>query len=325
MPPNLYEFSLVKRHFGEPVFWCLGTGIPSLKLTGKLGERLVHGRRPCLHETSDASTTMAARTVRAVTKNLAGLSGRAQVGESARAHRLGVAAEAFAHTTLYAKSLTGLAAAIARVGDFDHAAAAARTITDPDAQAQALTELANVAAQAGDPDRAEALADDAEALARTITDPDYQVLAEFVEAVAYAGDPARAEALARTITDPHAQAQAQAFSGLADVAARAGDRDRAYQLADDAEALARTRLAHRIPELDGLSRDLGRLLDRLQGPHGEVEVRRPRRGDGCQHVHVVRLSDAHAAYAVGEPGPLGELYRRGPLREHVQDPHLVSF
>jgi tetratricopeptide (TPR) repeat protein len=301
---------------------------------------------------------MAARTVRAVTKNLAGLSGRAQVGESARAHRLGVAAEAFAHTTLYAKSLTGLAAAIARVGDFDHAAAAARTITDPDAQAQALTELANVAAQAGDPDRAEALArtiigpytqaqaltgladvaaraddrdrayqlaDDAEALARTITDPDYQVLAEFVEAVAYAGDPARAEALARTITDPHAQAQAQAFSGLADVAARAGDRDRAYQLADDAEALARTRLAHRIPELDGLSRDLGRLLDRLQGPHGEVEVRRPRRGDGCQHVHVVRLSDAHAAYAVGEPGPLGELYRRGPLREHVQDPHLVSF
>ena len=244
----------LKRHFGEPVFWCLGTGLPSLKLTGKLGERLVHGRRPCLHETSDASTTMAARTVRAVTKNLAGLSGRAQVGESARAHRLGVAAEAFAHTTLYAKSLTGLAAAIARVGDFDHAAAAARTITDP-----------------------------------------------------------------------HAQAQAQAFSGLADVAARAGDRDRAYQLADDAEALARTRLAHRIPELDGLSRDLGRLLDRLQGPHGEVEVRRPRRGDGCQHVHVVRLSDAHAAYAVGEPGPLGELYRRGPLREHVQDPHLVSF
>jgi tetratricopeptide (TPR) repeat protein len=285
MPPNLYEFSLVKRHFGEPVFWCLGTGIPSLKLTGKLGERLVHGRRPCLHETSDASTTMAARTVRAVTKNLAGLSGRAQVGESARAHRLGVAAEAFAHTTLYAKSLTGLAAAIARVGDFDHAAAAARTITDPDAQAQALTELANVAAQAGDPDRA--------------------------------------EALARTIIGPYTQAQA--LTGLADVAARAGDRDRAYQLADDAEALARTRLAHRIPELDGLSRDLGRLLDRLQGPHGEVEVRRPRRGDGCQHVHVVRLSDAHAAYAVGEPGPLGELYRRGPLREHVQDPHLVSF
>jgi hypothetical protein len=104
-----------------------------------------------------------------------------------------------------------------------------------------------------------------------------------------------------------------------------GPRPRRENIFSQARGRIYSRLAHRIPELDGLSRDLGRLLDRLQGPHGEVEVRRPRRGDGCQHVHVVRLGDAHAAYAVGEPGPLGELYRRGPLREHVQDPHLVSF
>ena len=56
---------LLIRHLGLPA-----------ERPGKLGKRLIHSRRPGHHGIKDASTTMAARTISAVTKNLTGLPGR---------------------------------------------------------------------------------------------------------------------------------------------------------------------------------------------------------------------------------------------------------
>jgi Tfp pilus assembly protein PilF len=169
-------------------------------------------------------------------------------------------------------ALIDLAIAIAKSGDLDRAEAVARSITDPERQAEALTGLVAAVAEAGDRGRARQLAADTETLARTITDPDSRgwTLAALVTAVAAAGDLDRAEALARTIADPGRQARsladlatvaaragdvgraqvlagaiadlrrrARALASLATAIAQAGDRDRAYQLAADAEALAR--------------------------------------------------------------------------------------
>ena len=70
--------------------------------------------------------------------------------------------------------------------------------------ASVLADLAEAAAEAGDLDRAQALAEQAEAAARSITDPDRQAeaLAGVAAAMARAGDLDRAQALARSINDP---------------------------------------------------------------------------------------------------------------------------
>ena len=67
-----------------------------------------------------------------------------------------------------------------------------------------LADLAEGAAGAGDMQRAQVLAEQAEAAARSITDPDRQaqVLADLAGAAARAGDLDRAQALARSITNP---------------------------------------------------------------------------------------------------------------------------
>jgi lipopolysaccharide biosynthesis regulator YciM len=152
-----------------------------------------------------------------------------------------------------ARALASVATAIARDGDPDRAEALTRTITNPGVHADTLTSLAGIAAQAGNSDRAFLLAAEAEALARTLTNPDDRVslLAGVATVVAQAGDPDGAEALARTITVSTgeadsltllaaAAAQARALAGVTAAIAQAGHLDRAFRLATEAEALART-------------------------------------------------------------------------------------
>jgi lipopolysaccharide biosynthesis regulator YciM len=174
----------------------------------------------------------------------------AQAGDPDRAEAL---ARTITNPHARARALASVATAIARDGDPDRAEALARTITNPGVQADTLTSLAGVAAQADNPDRAFLLAAEAEALARTLTNADDRVslLAGVATVVARAGDPDGAEALARTITVgtgeadsltllAAATAQASALTGVTAAIAQAGHLDRAFRLAAEAEALART-------------------------------------------------------------------------------------
>jgi tetratricopeptide (TPR) repeat protein len=174
----------------------------------------------------------------------------AQAGDPDRAEAL---ARNITNPHARARALASVAIAIARDGDPDRAEALARTITNPGVQADTLTSLAGVAAQADNPDRAFLLAAEAEALARTLTNADDRVslLAGVATVVARAGDPDGAEALARTITVgtgeadsltllAAATAQASALTGVTAAIAQAGHLDRAFRLAAEAEALART-------------------------------------------------------------------------------------
>ncbi|HYB86690.1 MAG TPA: trypsin-like peptidase domain-containing protein [Streptosporangiaceae bacterium] len=129
-------------------------------------------------------------------------------------------------------ALAALVAAVARAGDLDYAEGLASSVADPSHKDWALAELVTAAAAAGDLDRAEGLA-------RTIDDPGRQArsLADLATVVAGAGHVGRAQVLADTIADP--RRRTRALASLATAIAQAGDRDRAYQLAGDAEVCAR--------------------------------------------------------------------------------------
>ena len=168
----------------------------------------------------------------------------ARAGDPERANRLADDVKALARTDpmLRRDTLIELASAAAQTGDPAQAEALARSLTDPGAQAQALARLATAAAQAADPERVYRLAVDAEAGARalTLTDPEAQedILTELTTAVAGVGDLDWARTLARTVTRPGAHVWALARGATA--AARAVEPERAYRLAAEAEAEART-------------------------------------------------------------------------------------
>ena len=175
-----------------------------------------------------------ARTLSALAEAAAG------AGDPDRAEALAGQAEAAARaiTDPYqrARTLGDLVESAARAGQFGRVKAVARAITDPDQQARALAILA--AAGADDLDRAKA--------ARAMTDPDRRArtLSTLAVAAAEAGDPDRAKALAgqaeaaaRAITSP--SQRARTLSTLAVAAAETGDPDRAKALAGQAEAAAR--------------------------------------------------------------------------------------
>ena len=170
-----------------------------------------------------------------------------------------------------AEALAGVAIAVARAGDLDRAQELARSITDLARRARAL---AGVAEATGDLDRAQALAEQAEATAWSITDAGRQAeaLADVAMAAAGAGDLGRALELSRSISSPGRQArgvggrgdsawrgpvtwtgrrnwpgqsatqarQAEALEGMAVSVARAGELDRAQALAEQAEAAAQS-------------------------------------------------------------------------------------
>ena len=116
----------------------------------------------------------------------------------------------------------------------EQAEAAAWSITDPGRQAEALAGVAIAAAGAGDLDRALELAPVDQRPGRQA-----EALAGVAVAAAGAGDLDRARGrLARSISDPGRQAEA--LAGVAVAAARAGDLDRAQALAEQAEAAAQS-------------------------------------------------------------------------------------
>jgi hypothetical protein len=119
--------------------------------------------------------------------------------------------------------------ALIRVGPLDQAEAAVRSSLHADEKTTALARLAARAAGAGDPDRARRLAVEAESLARgaapDVPGPELIVLAE---ALAEAGDLARAESSARLVRE--ARPRLTTLLALADRWAGAGDPDQAHRL-----------------------------------------------------------------------------------------------
>ena len=127
-----------------------------------------------------------------------------------------------------------------RLGNSARAEALASSITDPDVQARALATVAKALAEAGDLDQARQVAQRAEATARSSTYPARQArtLAAVAKALAAAGDLGRAEAAVRGIADP--DVQARALVDVAEALGGAGDLDQARQVAQRAEAIARS-------------------------------------------------------------------------------------
>lgn len=126
-----------------------------------------------------------------------------------------------------------LASVWGSLGQYERAAALARTLIDPIEQARATAELAAALATAGQLDRAEAIA-------QSIEGPSWQAraLAEVAAMRVANGQPERAEAIARSVTGPYWQARV--LADLAIAVAAAQEPDRAGKLADDAERLARS-------------------------------------------------------------------------------------
>ena len=182
----------------------------------------------------------------------------AEAGDPDRAYRL--ATDAVDLTQIIwdpeqrARRLTELVTAIAQAGDLDCAyrlaadvEALARTITDPSSQANALIKLVAAIPQAGDPDRAYRLAADVVALARRLGDGAVQAwtLTDLVTAIAQAAGPGGKIPL--TAASPRRPVSGEGPSTRKIThwlkrrhIQRPGDPDRAYRLAADFEALART-------------------------------------------------------------------------------------
>ncbi len=166
----------------------------------------------------------------------------AAAGDLERAGTLAGQAEALARSVTHpyeqAQALAGVAPAVAAAGDPARAEALACSIPDRHWRARALAGVAGAVAAAGDPAHGRTLTEQVEAIARSDRQPFSQalVLPDIAEAVAAAGDLARAEAIARSLTHPSAQAQALAV--VAPAVAAAGD-------PAHAEALARS-----IPDLE---------------------------------------------------------------------------
>ncbi|MEU6556044.1 hypothetical protein ABZ915_38205, partial [Streptomyces sp. NPDC046915] len=145
----------------------------------------------------------------------------ATIGQPNRAEQL---ARALTDPWERARTLAGVAGAVAAAGDHDRAEQIARTITDPSERARALAAVAGAVAAAGDHDRAEQIA-----LATTDPSERAQALAAVAGAVAAAGDHDRAEQIARTITDPWERAHA--LAAVAGAVVATGDHKRAEQIA----------------------------------------------------------------------------------------------
>jgi hypothetical protein len=129
-------------------------------------------------------------------------------------------------------ALGTLVAVLARI-DIERAESLAATIADSDVRDTALTSLLSSVAETGDLDRAQSLAT---AIKRKASRT--QALVALMLTVARSGDLAGAERIADTITDP--RNHAVALSGLAIALVEQGMVKEAWQVAADAEALART-------------------------------------------------------------------------------------
>lgn len=181
--------------------------------------------------------------------------------------------------TLQEWPLAEVVAAIASAGDYERAEALARSIRDPYWEALALTKASRAAAAAGDSDRARQFVANAEVLAHRLK-PGAQAaaMAEVARVTAALGNhdqarhlAVRAESIARHLTDRYSRTralrklvraaagvgdydwaenlalhlaepswQAHALTEVAHATAAIGDDDRARQLAERAEALARS-------------------------------------------------------------------------------------
>ncbi|GFJ95560.1 hypothetical protein [Phytohabitans rumicis] len=192
-------------------------------------------------------------------------------------------------------ALARLAATTARIGDIDRAEEVARAASDPRRRSQALAEIAEYAAKAGQP-RAAALAADSERVARSDATSAPQVVVDLIRPLAGLGEFDRASALAAVIRDPETRAKAVAdvaealaraqaasrstnpsgkasqsdHASLVDAAIRAGDLDRAEELAgtlsgSETRAGAIARVAIAVAEAGDLDR--AEALTRSLGNH----------------------------------------------------------
>ncbi|MFF5366417.1 hypothetical protein [Streptomyces sp. NPDC013187] len=144
--------------------------------------------------------------------------------------RAEIFARAITEPQLQARTLAGVAGAVAASGDPERATALAEAIEDTDAKAQALIGVASAMTTAGDTEAAERLARKVEALVRTVTPPQAHALLAMTRAVAAAGDADLAEALAHTMGLP--RERGEALIAVAAARAAAGEIDRAMDLVD---------------------------------------------------------------------------------------------
>ncbi|MBV9445601.1 MAG: hypothetical protein JO345_06860 [Streptosporangiaceae bacterium] len=137
------------------------------------------------------------------------------------------------------QGLGQIAVAMGQTGDYDRAEEITYAIDGSFERAQALAQIAVAAAGDGDHDRAGQMARKAESLASYARDPSANASVDLAVAIAQSGEQDRAVNFARS-SPLEPWAKAKALTGIVAVISQNGDRQRAREVAAEAEDAART-------------------------------------------------------------------------------------